>query len=197
MSSWTDEHEPMTVDDLKQLPDDGRRYELVDGRLDVSPSPVFRHSDTESRLHLHLGNNAPKGYKVLQGAGYNFNGNRRHHRIPDLSVIHSDAAEFPYLTRPPLLAIEVVSPESVLRDHHTKHREYAEFGIQAYWIVTPAPDEPGIIEFRLSDGAFRNVQQVIGEDTFTTDFPFPIRIVPHWLLCDDDDWRDRIGGEGD
>ncbi|MER7077384.1 hypothetical protein [Saccharopolyspora kobensis] len=38
----------MTVDDLKQLPDDGRRYELVDRTLDVSPAPLSGHSLIEA-----------------------------------------------------------------------------------------------------------------------------------------------------
>ncbi|WP_235883796.1 Uma2 family endonuclease [Saccharopolyspora elongata] len=187
----------MTVDDLERLPDDGRRYELVDGRLDVSPAPVSAHSLTEARLCQYLGFElAPAEFIVMQGAGINFNADRTHHRIPDVVVLNETDFEQPYLTRPPLLAIEVVSRESVLRDHHIKFREYAEFGIQAYWIVTPDDEKPGILEFRLKDGEYREVQQVIGEDVFATDFPFPVKLVPYWLLAKGP-WRKRIGGEDD
>ena len=41
---------PLTVDDLARIPDDGRRYELVDGRLDVSPAPSPIHSTVDTRL---------------------------------------------------------------------------------------------------------------------------------------------------
>lgn len=34
----------LTVDDLENTPEDGRRYELVDGRLDVSPAPKTLHT---------------------------------------------------------------------------------------------------------------------------------------------------------
>ncbi|SDY75902.1 Endonuclease, Uma2 family (restriction endonuclease fold) [Saccharopolyspora shandongensis] len=191
-----EQHVPMTVDDLERLPDDGRRYELVDGRLDVSPAPVSIHSLVESRLCGYLNFVvAPDGYLAMQGAGINFNANRTHHSIPDVVVLNETDFEQPYLTRPPLLAIEVVSPESIIRDHHTKRREYAEFGIQAYWIVTPDDEKPGILEFRLEDGEYREVQQVIGEDIFATDFPFPVKLVPYWLLAKGP-WRERIGGEG-
>ncbi|MFI0463839.1 Uma2 family endonuclease [Saccharopolyspora sp. 5N102] len=192
-----EQHAPMTVDDLERLPDDGRRYELVDGRLDVSPAPVSAHSLTEARLCQYLGFElAPAEFIVMQGAGINFNADRTHHRIPDVVVLNETDFEQPYLTRPPLLAIEVVSRESVLRDHHIKFREYAEFGIQAYWIVTPDDEKPGILEFRLKDGEYREVQQVIGEDVFATDFPFPVKLVPYWLLAKGP-WRKRIGGEDD
>lgn len=192
-----EQHVPMTVDDLERLPDDGRRYELVDGRLDVSPAPVSIHSLVEARLCQYLGFEvAPADFVVMQGAGINFNADRTHHRIPDVVVLNETDFEQPYLTRPPLLAIEVVSPESVLRDHHTKRREYANFGIQAYWIVTPDEEKPGIVELRLENGEYREVQQAIGEDTFATDFPFPIELVPYWLLAKGP-WRKRIGGEDD
>lgn len=184
---------PMTVDDLESLPDDGRRYELVDGRLDVSPAPIFKHSDIESRLTAHLTWIAPDDYKVLTGAGYNFHGDRTHHRIPDLSVIHADAGEEPYLTRPPLLAIEVVSPSSVLRDYHTKASEYAKSGIPAYWIINPSMD-PVITELRLNDGDYDEAQRVSGDEVFRTDFPFEVTIVARWLLADGP-WRKHIGGE--
>jgi Uma2 family endonuclease len=41
---------PLTVDDLELMPDDGHRYELIDGTLIVSPSPSLRHQRVHSRL---------------------------------------------------------------------------------------------------------------------------------------------------
>lgn len=183
-----------TVEDLARMPDDGQRYELVDGRLDVSPAPVSLHTLIESRLTTHLGMIAPDEFIVMTGPGVNFNADRTHHRVPDLVVIRAEDFEQPYLTRPPLLAVEVVSSESVFRDHHTKEREYAAFGIASYWIVNPSLDKPGIAELRLADGEYREVTQVFGEETFGTDAPFDIRIVPHWLLASGP-WREHIAGE--
>jgi Uma2 family endonuclease len=181
------------VDDLARMPDDGRRYELVNGRPDVSPASIFVHTLIESRLTIHLGVVAPDDFMVLSGPGINFNAKRTHHRIPDLAVIRSGATEMPYLTRPPVLAVEVVSAESVFRDHHTKAREYAEFGIGSYWIINPSAEKPGIVELRLEDGRYREIGQTFGEDVFETDVPFPVRLVPHWLIADGD-WKARIGG---
>lgn len=184
----------LTVADLERMPDDGNRYELVDGRLDVSPAPVSLHTLIESRLTFHLTNWAPEDVMVLAGPGINLDEQRTHHRIPDVAVIGEADFERPYLSRPPLLAIEVVSPESVFRDHHTKAREYAEFGVASYWIVNPAPDKPGIAEFRLDDGNYREVTQVFGPDTFRTEAPFPVTLVPHWLVAAGP-WKAHIGGE--
>ena len=184
----------LTVDDLRRMPDDGRRYELVDGRLDVSPAPVFLHSRVESRLGFHLSNLAPVECEVVTGPGINVNGDRTHHRIPDLVVISADEAESPYLTRPPLLAVEVVSPESVLRDHHTKKHEYAAFGIPSYWVITPDPDGPSIIEMRLKDGEYTEVAAAFDKEVLDTELPYPVKVVPQWLLRTGGDWRLHIGG---
>ncbi|WP_232251132.1 Uma2 family endonuclease [Actinoalloteichus sp. GBA129-24] len=186
--------QPLTVDDLRTLSDDGGRYELVDGRLEMSRAPVTTHSLIESRLMFQLGRLAPDEHAVLRGLGIDLNADRTHHRIPDLSVIRADDLEHPGLTRPPLLAVEVVSPESVFRDHHTKRVEYARFGIESYWIVSPDPEKPGIVELRLADGGYHEIAQVFGTDVFETDTPFPIRLVPHWLVATGP-WRKHIGGD--
>ncbi|MBB5997950.1 Uma2 family endonuclease [Streptomonospora salina] len=182
----------LTVQDLARTPDDGRRYELADGKLDVSPAPVFLHTLIEGRLCTHLGSVAPSEFAVLPGAGINLTADRTRHRVPDPAVIRLSDADHPYLTRPPALAVEVVSPESVFRDNHTKRREYAEFGIESYWIV--APEKEGIMEFRLDDDQYVETAQVYGDDVFETDFPFPLKIVPTWLTADGP-WKRHIGGE--
>jgi Uma2 family endonuclease len=184
----------LTVDDLAHTPDDGRRYELVDGRLDVSPAPKPLHSVVDSRLTIHLGNTAPDEFVVLSGPGVNLNGDRTLHRIPDLAVFDHEPPEEGYFDIPPVLAVETVSPESVLRDNHTKRHEYAAFGIRSYWIVNALADKVGLVELRLEDGVYQEAAQVHGEDVFETDLPFPVRLVPHWLTAGGP-WRGRIGGE--
>ncbi|MEV0699450.1 hypothetical protein AB0I53_16235 [Saccharopolyspora sp. NPDC050389] len=77
----------------------------------------------------------------------------------------------------------------------TPSGENAAFGIEAYWIITTTEEKPVIVELRLKDSEYREAQQALGEDVFATDFPFPVRLVPHWLLAKGP-WRERIGGEG-
>lgn len=185
---------PLTVDDLQHTPDDGRRCELVDGRLDVAPAPTSVHTLATGRLTAHLSYAAPVGMLVMDGPGLTLDPERTRHRIPDVAVIRNEDFQMPYTTRPPLVAVEVVSPESVFRDHHSKRREYAEFGIPSYWVITPDPDKASIIELRLEDGKYTDVSAAFGDEVFETRAPFPVRIVPQWLLRLDGDWRARIGG---
>ena len=44
-----------TVDDLETFPDDGNRYELLDGVLLVTPAPGNAHQVVASRLQVRLG----------------------------------------------------------------------------------------------------------------------------------------------
>lgn len=186
---------PLTVEDLAGIADDERyRYELVDGRLEVSPSPTGIHERVQHRLEVHLENAAPEGYEILSDPGVTMNGARTRHRRPDLAVLRAEDFEERYITRPPLLVVEVESPESAYRDAYTKRQEYAEFGIPAYWIIYPYRANPGIVELRLDEGHYQEVTGIKGEETFETDLPFPIRFVPYWLVADGD-WKKRLSGE--
>jgi len=186
---------PLTVDDLARMPEDERyRYELVDGRIEMSPAPAHRHSRAQGRLVTHLSNLAPDDIEVEPEAGITLNEARTHQRQPDLVAFSAKDAEDPYLTRPPLLVVEVLSPDSVFRDTDTKRREYAEFGIPSYWIINPSYETPGILELRLDGGEYQSIAEVKGEEVFETDLPFPVRFVPHWLVADGP-WRACISGD--
>ncbi|NYH53338.1 hypothetical protein HNR06_002927 [Nocardiopsis arvandica] len=55
----------LTVDDLERTPDDGRRYELVDGRFDVSPAPKPVHTRASHRLGFRLGTDLPFPLRLM------------------------------------------------------------------------------------------------------------------------------------
>jgi hypothetical protein len=54
VADWPAPGQPFAVADLERLPDDGRRYELLDGGLVVSPRPAMIHQFVGSRLFLAL-----------------------------------------------------------------------------------------------------------------------------------------------
>jgi len=55
----------LTVDDLEAMPDDGHRYELVDGVLIVSPAPIWAHQAAQFALHKLLHAACPAGLRVI------------------------------------------------------------------------------------------------------------------------------------
>ena len=56
---------PYTVDDLERFPDDGNRYEIVEGSLHVSPAPMPRHQVVVANLHRALHDACPPHLRVL------------------------------------------------------------------------------------------------------------------------------------
>jgi Uma2 family endonuclease len=62
---------------------------------------------------------------------------KTHFRVPDLVILRKGPIREPILTHPPLLAIEVQSPDQSLRYTEAKAQEYLAFGIQHVWVIDP------------------------------------------------------------
>ena len=63
--AWPATGRPFTVADLERMPDDGRRYELVDGVLIVSPGPAIPRQEVVGELNHLLRQARPRGFRVL------------------------------------------------------------------------------------------------------------------------------------
>jgi Uma2 family endonuclease len=171
-----------TVDDLDRMPDDGRRYELVDGVLLVSPAPSVAHQVVLLRLSVQLDGVRPPGLFVVPGPGARMSDETE--LIPDLVVIDKDQLGGRRVTRPPLLAVEIQSPSTALFDLNTKKAVYERFGVESYWIVVPEAERPELIAFDLRSGRFEQVGRVTGEKPFRAQRPFPVEVVPARLVAD-------------
>lgn len=81
----------------------------------------------------------------------------RRFRVPDVLVMRAGDAFERYVTRPPLIAIEILSPEDTLRGIQEKAGEYRTLGVERIWIIDPAPriayraTESGLEEVRSGD----------------------------------------------
>jgi Uma2 family endonuclease len=82
----------------------------------------------------------------------------------------------------PVLAVEVISPTSRLRDAHLKKAVYARLGSASFWLVDPARNKPTLTVFGLAGGAYREVACVTGGEAWTATQPFPVRVVPADLV---------------
>lgn len=129
-----------TEADLLDLPDDGRKYELVRGRLKEVPTGG-RHgwlcSLLSARIHLlHL----DWSYTFDSSTGFRMRGGNI--RSPDVSVMRKDRLPegkppAGFIEGAPDLAIEIVSPSEDQKDLLEKVGEYFEAGAQEVWLLFP------------------------------------------------------------
>jgi len=132
-----------TIEMLDALPDDGQRYEIIDGVLYVTPSPNEGHQDVALELSHRLvayfmGSDIGK---VMISPSDVWRGERSRNRVqPDVYVVkRTDGrrAPYPYRLRDLLLAVEVVSPSNPLLDYQVKRDLYLREGVGEYWVVHP------------------------------------------------------------
>lgn len=166
-----------TVSDLHALPDDGLRYELIDGSLIVSPSATYSHNNIARWLANILEDASPTDEWIV-GTDQSTTIDDRSELRPDLVVASVKRInETPFPIGDTLLVGEVISPNSVLRDTEIKRALYARAGVPAYWIVVPDRDtgEISLAELRLDGEAYRYVTHYSAE-VFTTEHPWPVTI---------------------
>jgi Uma2 family endonuclease len=78
----------------------------------------------------------------------------RRFRVPDVLVVRAEDKFERYVTQPPLIAIEILSPEDTLRAMQEKAAEYRQFGVEHIWIIDPEPR----IAYRYSGDALEEVR---------------------------------------
>ena len=172
---------PFTVSDLEEMPDDGRRYELIDGTLLVSPAPGWAHQEATLALGMVLRQACPASMRVL-AAPFAVRPDRYNEVQPDVLAARYEDLTERGLPRAPLLAVEVISPTSRLRDASLKKAVYARLGTPSYWLVNPNPDEPSLTVFELSGAEYTEAGHVTGNEPWDATRPFPVRVVPAELV---------------
>jgi Uma2 family endonuclease len=171
---------PFTVHDLEGMPDDGRRYELVDGELLVSPAPGLRHQTVALRLYRLLDDACPDDLYVL-AAPFAVRTDVSNEVQPDVLVARFDELTDRNLPRAPVLAVEVLSPSGRLIDLNLKRAAYQRMGTPSYWVLDP--DVPDLLVLELdSHGQYQEVARVVADEVFEAHLPFTVRIVPIELL---------------
>lgn len=164
--------------DLETMPDDGHRYELLDGSLIVTPSPSYSHQDVVGHLHLRLSAACPSDLKVLL-APFDVVLANDTVLIPDLIVARRADFTSRDLPGPPLLAIEVLSPSTRRIDLTLKRSRLEAAGCPAYWVIDPL--EPSITVWELVDGGYVDRAHAVGSETAILERPFRVEITPSEL----------------
>jgi Uma2 family endonuclease len=178
--AWPARGEPFTVVELDRMPDDGRRYELLDGELLVSARPTTIHQLVAFRLATTLARGCPPSLCVVPEPAVQLS--RKTEFDPDIVVVPLAQVGDAKFTQPPLLAVEVRSPSTALVDLNRKKAAYAAFGVQSYWIVDPDLKTPALTAFELADGSYATAAYVRASQPFTATRPFPVEVVPVSLV---------------
>ena len=149
---------PMTYEDLQQTPDDGNRYEIIDGEPIVSPAPLRSHEKLTVRLLL-----LSHAYLVRMQLGDELFTAPVDVRLSEYTVVQPDLvyvspARRAILADPvlidgaPDLVVEILSPSNRDYDEQTKYRLYERAGVPEYWLVDP--ERATVTILTLQDGDY-------------------------------------------
>ena len=133
---------PATIDDLREVPKDGRVYELVNGAIVVTPAGM-RHSGVAARITFILGSFVfPRGLGGVYTEGVGIQLPSGNVRSPDGCFVRTEKlpggrSPVDYGKLVPDLMVEVLSPGDGARDMAKKVDEYLGAGCPLVWVVDP------------------------------------------------------------
>lgn len=172
---------PVTRRERDALPDDGRRHELLDGMLVMSPAPSRRHQKLAFQLAVRLNAAVPREFEVMM-APFDVTLSVSTVIEPDIVVMRRRDRAPDGLHATPVLAVEVLSPSTRRFDLSDKKELLEKAGCPTYWIVDP--DLPELTAYELQDGKYAEVARVSDDESWTATAPYSVTIVPRDLLDD-------------
>ncbi|XID90669.1 Uma2 family endonuclease [Paenibacillaceae bacterium WGS1546] len=166
--------QPVTYDDYASMPDDGNRYEIIDGALEMmSPGPSTFHQSVSAELEFMFKQSCRADYVILH-APIDVILSQTTVLQPDILMIHRDRLEIVKLhgiEGAPDLVVEILSPGSRKRDKVVKAKVYAKYQVPEYWLVDPAGRT--LEQYRLIDDRYELAELFSAEDRVVSDrLPF-------------------------
>lgn len=167
---------PLTAQEYLALdtPDDGRRYELLDGVLVVTPSPQVQHQRVVLAMSTALAHACPADLEVF-GSPLDVRLSERTVVQPDVLVVRGADATGPRLTGVPRLVVEVLSDSTRGHDLVIKRERYAEAGVPSYWVVEPVSAELAVLELG-ADGYEESGRHRLRDVVVLLTRPFEVRL---------------------
>lgn len=179
----------LTYADYLAMPDDGRRYEILDGEVAVSATPATRHQRIVGNLYWVLRRHVePRGLGEVFLAPLTVI--LAHTTVVEPDLVYVDTGRAGLVTDRgihgvPTLAIEVLSPITATNDRGSKFQLYARYGVPYYWI---ADSDARVLEgYELTTGVYRLVDRLQGQGQVALP-PFP-----ELALALDELWRGPSG----
>jgi Uma2 family endonuclease len=150
----------LTYDDYVHLPNDGRRYEILEGELFVSPSPVTKHQRISRNLLaiLHQHTYQHKLGEVFS-APTDVVLSRTNVVQPDLLFVSNDRKKIiteKNIQGGPDLMVEILSETSEEQDRVAKKQIYARHGVKEYWLIDPDTETLEVYKLDTKTRAFQH-----------------------------------------
>lgn len=173
--------EMLTREDLDAMPDDGNRYELLEGEVVMSPSPRPRHQLVGTELLVLLYQACPDHLRIST-APFDVVLGEHDVLIPDILVVDPAGLDDRGMNGPPALVVEILSPSTRRRDLGQKKRIYERSGVASYWVVDLEDDEIALTAWELREGRYEAVAAIAGDEEWTATVPFEVTVVPSRLV---------------
>ncbi len=157
------------IGDLAQLPDDGKRYEIVEGDLVVSPSPNRKHQRCVIRLIAFFQKVEDAGHGQVYSAPFDVVLDTDTVVEPDVLFIRTERLYIlseANVQGAPDLIVEVLSNSTRDRDFGVKLHLYARYGVAEYWVVDPEMET--VTRFRLTQAGYERSGPFRQEETLQT-----------------------------
>ncbi|BAY38359.1 hypothetical protein NIES2111_27060 [Nostoc sp. NIES-2111] len=163
----------------------GFHYELVDGKLELINIPTIEHFLIEKFLKQLLDTEITRlslPWLSFQKTGVRTGRNKS--RLTDLCVVTQEQARellkvSAVFETPPLLIVEVVSPDSIKRDYRYKRSEYAALEVPEYWVVDPLDAKISVL--LLEEGFYEETVFTANQKIVSPTFP-ELAIAPEQVL---------------
>jgi Uma2 family endonuclease len=164
----------MTITDLEAMPEDGNRYEVIEGELFVSCAPGLTHQQVSMNISFLI-----RGYLESHPIGLVFATpglilTEISGVIPDIVFFRHERSQNiisgERLTGAPDLVVEILSPgaENMRRDRIAKRQLYARHGVGEYWMADP--EKLALEVYRLQSGSLELVATLKDEDELNSPF---------------------------
>jgi Uma2 family endonuclease len=168
----------LTFEQFRELPNDGKRYELVHGEVHVTPAPATRHQAVVQNLSLSLGSQVIKNrLGEVWTAPLDVRLSADTALQPDLIFISNARAgiiQEDWIAGSPDVVVEVLSPSTAAHDRATKLPIYAEARVTEVWFIDPTAK---IVEVLKLQGKKYLVEATLaGEQVLVSSF------FPEWQL---------------
>ena len=174
----------LTYQDYLLLPDDGNRYEVMEGDLYMTPAPLTRHQIIVGRIHHLLMSHLEKEESgTVLMAPCDVLLSEIDVMQPDLVVVLPGGLATitaKHIQGPPDVVIEVLSPSTAKRDRELKRKRYEHFGVREYWLVDPSASCLEILQ--LQHGQYTNMGSVTSPNQCSTDLLPGLIIDLSWIF---------------